>query len=55
MKLFVHFLKSNTQVVPDFFYVIKYKKGNIKLNFEKNRLNVLNMRRKTKDKFLCTV
>ena len=33
--------------MPNFLYVIKNKeKRNVKLNFEKDRLNLLNMRRK---------
>ena len=55
MKLFVHpwilnifslFLKFDTRMVSDFLYVIKYKKRNIKLNFDKDKFNLLNMRRK---------
>ena len=34
--------------MSNFWYVIKYKKRNIKLDFEKVKLNLLNMRRKTK-------
>ena len=37
-------------MMPDFFYAIKYTKRNIKLNLEKERLNLLNMRRKINKK-----
>ena len=48
-----HFLESNTRMMPDFLYVIMYKKkekSNIKLNFEENKIDLLNMRRKIKRK-----
>ena len=37
-------------MMPDILYIIKYKKRNIKLNFEKNRLILLNMKRKISKK-----
>ena len=46
--------------MPDFLYFIKLKKKmNIRLNFEKDTVNLLNMRRKInkrkKGKIICTV
>ena len=59
MNILTHFLEFNTCMLPDFLYVIKYKKKNIKLSFEKDWLNLLNMRKKInkrgKDKIICTV
>ena len=44
--------------MPNFLYIIKSNKRNIKLNFENDRLNLLNMRRKInksgKDKIIHT-
>ena len=45
--------------MPDFLYVMKYKKKKFKINFDKDRLNLLNMRRKInkreKDKIIHTI
>ena len=58
LNILTHFLEFNTCMMLDFLYVIKYKK-NIKLNFEKDKLNLLNMRSKInkrgKDKIIHTV
>ena len=45
-NILTHFLEFDTHMMTSFLYVIKKKKKNIKLNFEKNRLNLLNTRRK---------
>ena len=46
IEFLTHFLESNTHTMQDYLYVIKYKERNIKLSFERDRLNLLNMRRK---------
>ena len=59
MNILTHFLEFNTRMMPDFLFVKYKKKKNIKFNFEKDRLNLLNMRRKInkkgKDKIICTL
>ena len=46
LNILTHFLESNSRMKPDFLYVIKYKKRNIKLSLGKDWLYLLNMRRK---------
>ena len=51
IEYLTYFFALFTCMIPDFLYVIKYKKKeNIKHNFEKDRLNLLNKRRKINKK-----